>query len=325
MSVTIFQLLSKQKKPQIENESHKGDTMKSNWTEKDVKDQTGRIAIVTGANSGIGFETARVLAKKGAMVILGCRNINKGRQAINKIHTGTNKAKVELMELDLSNLQSVHNFSAAFLQKHDRLDLLINNAGVMVPPYSKTNDGFELQFGTNHLGHFGLTGLLIHLLKATPGSRIVNLSSMAHKGGKLNFDDLQWEKREYKPWQAYGDSKIANLYFTFELQRHLNENGNSTIATAAHPGWTATDLQRNSSLSNFLNRFFAQQPHAGAWPTLLAAVDDSAKGGEYYGPCGFLEIKGHPKRVQPNKLAQDREVAARLWKVSEELTNIHFS
>ena len=298
--------------------------MKSKWTEKDVPDQTGRIAIVTGSNTGIGYEAARVLAEKGATVILACRNAAKGQKAVEKILADNAQGKVEMMTLDLSDQESVHEFVKAFKQKFDRLDLLINNAGVMIPPYSKTKDGFELQFGTNHLGHFALTGLLIDLINKTPNARIVNVSSMAHKTGKLNFDDLQWEKRPYKAMQAYGDSKISNLYFTFELQRRLNQNGESTKITAAHPGWTATDLQRHSGFIRFLNTFFAQKPEAGAWPTLLAAVDETAQGTEFYGPNGFMEMKGYPKKVKPNTMSQDQDIAARLWDVSEQLTGVKF-
>jgi NAD(P)-dependent dehydrogenase (short-subunit alcohol dehydrogenase family) len=228
------------------------------------------------------------------------------------------------MSLDLSSLQSVRDFAEAFKQKYDRLDLLINNAGVMVPPYTKTEDGFELQFGTNHLGHFALTGLLIGIIRSTENSRIVNVSSMAHRQGRIDFDDLAWEKRDYRPWQAYGDSKIANLYFTYELQRRLSENGDATLVTAAHPGWTSTDLQRNSGLASCLNRFFAQKPQAGAWPTLLAAVDEEAQGGDYYGPNSFFEITGNPRKVRSNQLSKDPDIAARLWAVSEDLTGVQY-
>ena len=298
--------------------------MNKKWTENDIPDQTGRVAVVTGANSGIGFETARALAVKGATVVLACRNLAKGQEALEKITTAHSVARVDLMVLDLSDLQSIREFAHVFKEKYDRLDLLINNAGVMVPPYSKTREGFELQFGTNHLGHFALTGLLIDVMINTGSGRIVNVSSMAHKAGKIDFDDLQWDTRQYKPWQAYGDSKIANLYFTSELQRRLNEKGAAVKVTAAHPGWTATDLQRNSGIVRFLNNFFAQKPEAGAWPTLLAAVDSIANGGDFYGPRGFMEMKGHPQKVKTNKLAEDPTIAARLWDVSEQLTDVRY-
>ena len=298
--------------------------MNQKWTESDIPDQTGQVAVVTGANSGIGFETARALAGKGATVVLACRNLTKGQEAIEKINAAHSGARVRLMALDLSSLQSIRDFTHLFKEKYDRLDLLINNAGVMVPPYSKTQEGFELQLGTNHLGHFALTGLLVDIMMRSGNGRVVNVSSMAHKTGRIDFADLQWDTRQYKPWQAYGDSKIANLYFTSELQRRLQEKGAAVKVTAAHPGWTATDLQRNSGIVRFLNNFFAQKPQAGAWPTLLAAVDSTASGGEFYGPDGFMEMKGHPKKVKTNKLAQDQSIAARLWDVSEQLTAVQY-
>ena len=298
--------------------------MNQKWTESDIPDQTGHVAVVTGANSGIGFETARALAEKGATVVLACRNLTKGQEAIKKINAAHSGARVELMALDLSSLQSIRDFTHLFKEKYDSLDLLINNAGVMVPPYSKTQEGFELQLGTNHLGHFALTGLLIDIMMRSGSGRVVNVSSMAHKTGRIDFADLQWDTRQYKPWQAYGDSKIANLYFTSELQRRLQEKGAAVKVTAAHPGWTATDLQRNSGIVRFLNNFFAQKPKAGAWPTLLAAVDSTASGGEFYGPEGFMEMKGHPKKVKTSKLAQDQSIAARLWDVSEQLTAVQY-
>lgn len=299
--------------------------MKTNWTEQDVPKQDGRIAIVTGANSGIGFETARVLAARGATVIMACRNPQRGQAAVKLLKDAHPDYLVEFIPLDLSSLESIQAFASTFKSLYNRLDLLVNNAGVMVPPYSKTKEGFELQFGTNHLGHFALTGLLIELMENTENSRIVNVSSMAHKAGKLNFSDLNWESRSYKPWQAYGDSKIANLYFTFELQRRLQENGHEIKVTAAHPGWTETGLQRNAGVTRFLNKFFAQKPQAGAWPTLMAAVDESATGGEYYGPSGFMEMNGNPKKVSTNKLAQDKAIASKLWQVSEQATGVAYS
>ncbi|MCP5053892.1 MAG: SDR family NAD(P)-dependent oxidoreductase, partial [bacterium] len=215
-------------------------------------------------------------------------------------------------------------FAENLKKDHSKLDLLINNAGVMMPPYSKTSDGFELQFGTNHLGHFALTGLLLDVIKNTPGARIVNVSSSAHKAGNLKFDDLNWENRKYSPWKSYGASKIANLYFTYELQRRLG-NGESTVkVTAAHPGWTATELQRHVGLFSFLNRFFAQGIDMGALPTLYGAVAEDAKGGEYFGPSGFMEMKGYPKKVTSVPLSHDQTIAGKLWDVSEELTGVKY-
>jgi NAD(P)-dependent dehydrogenase (short-subunit alcohol dehydrogenase family) len=212
------------------------------WNTENILSQKGRIVIVTGSSSGIGYETARVLANKQASVIIAVRNLDKGNKALAKIIQQNKDADVQVMELDLANLASVKSFAENFHKNYSRLDLLINNAGVMIPPYAKTTDGFELQFGTNHLGHFALTGQLLKLLISTQGSRIVNVSSGAHNFGKIDFDDLNWEKRNYAQWTAYGDSKLANLYFTYELDRKLKEQGINTLVTASHPGWTATRL-----------------------------------------------------------------------------------
>ena len=301
--------------------------MKSNnkWDSQDIPDQKGRIAIVTGSSSGIGYETVRVLANKNATVIIAVRNLQKGNAALDQIKEQNVSADVGIMEIDLTDLQSIHNFAENFKKKYNRLDLLINNAGVMMPPYCKTADGFELQFGTNHLGHFALTGLLMDLLKKTSNSRIVNVSSGAHHYGNLDFDDLAWEKRDYKPMKAYGDSKIANIYFTCELQRKLESNGNEVIATAAHPGWTATELQRYAGFFSFMNPYLAQDISMGALPTLYAAAAPDVKSGEYFGPSGFMEMRGYPKKVKSNKLSQDREIAKKLWDVSEALTGVKYA
>lgn len=294
------------------------------WTAEDISDQKGKVAIVTGSSSGIGYEAARVLANKNAEVIIAVRNLDKGNAAAAKIVAQNKNADVKVMRLDLADLSSVKGFAEEFKSKYSRLDRLINNAGVMIPPYSKTADGFELQFGTNHLGHFALTGRLLDVLAKTQGSRIVNVSSSAHKTGKINFDDLNWETRKYSGWSAYGDSKIANLYFTYELNRKLKANVIQTIVTAAHPGWTATELQRNSGIIEFLNGIFAQDITMGALPTLRAAFDETAKGGEFYGPEGFMEMWGHPVEVSSNELSKDEKIGAKLWTVSEELTGIHY-
>ena len=296
----------------------------TNWTAENIPNQKGKVAIVTGSSSGIGYEAARVLAEKEATVIIAVRNLEKGQKAAEKIEAGYKDADLHILELDLADLESVKNFSETFKKEYSQLDLLINNAGVMVPPYSKTKDGFELQFGTNHYGHFALTAQLLDILAETENSRVVNVSSSAHRYGNLDFDDLNWENRSYNAWRAYGDSKIANLYFTYELDRKLKEAGIDVIATAAHPGWTKTELQRNSGLADFLNNFFAQDQTIGALPTLLAAFDENAKGGEYYGPNGFMEMRGYPVEVEPRELAQDKEIAERLWKVSEDQTEIEF-
>ena len=297
---------------------------KQKWNASLVPDQTGRIAVVTGSSSGIGFETARVLTEKNAKVILAVRNQKKGDAAAEKIKSARPDADVSVMILDLANLKSVEAFSDAFKTKYNRLDLLINNAGVMMPPYSKTADGFELQFGTNHLGHFTLTGLLLDLILKTDESRIVNVSSNAHRWGDINFDDLNFEKK-YDKAKAYGQSKIANLYFTYELQRKLDKIGKSTLALAAHPGWTATNLQQHSGLFHTLNPFFAQGPDMGALPTLYAATASDVEGGGYYGPGGIGEWRGSPKKVKSNAVSHDETIAGRLWKLSEEWTKVEFN
>ncbi len=290
---------------------------KHNWSAEALGDQSGRVAIVTGSNSGIGFETARVLAGKGAIVVMACRNLDKANPKANEIRAAHPGADVEVMQLDLSDLGSVQRFAEAFRAKHSRLDLLINNAGIMVPPYGKTAQGFETQFGVNHLGHFALTGSLLDLITNTPGSRIVTVSSIAHYMGRIDFADLNWEKG-YRAQAAYGQSKIANLLFTYELQRRLAAAGKDTIAVAAHPGWTETNLQEHAKGVKFLNRFLAQEPLMGALPTLYAATEPGVNGAEYFGP------NGPPKKVKSNRRSHDRNVAERLWNVSEELTGVHF-
>jgi len=296
---------------------------KHNWNAKLLGDQTGRVAIVTGSNSGIGFETARVLAEKGATVVMACRNLEKAGPKADEIRSAHPGANVEVMELDLSDLDSVRRFAEAFRARHSRLDLLINNAGIMVPPYGQTEQGFETQFGVNHLGHFALTGSLLDLITSTRGSRIVTVSSVAHYLGKIQFSDLNWEKG-YKAQPAYGQSKLANLLFTYELQRRLAAAGKDTLAVAAHPGWTETNLQAHAKGVKFMNRFLAQKPLMGALPTLYAATEPSVNGAEYYGPSGFMEMNGPPKRVKSNKRSYDQNVAKQLWDVSEELTGVHF-
>ena len=295
------------------------------WNAENILSQKGRIVIVTGSSSGIGYETARVLANKQASVIIAVRNLDKGNKALAKIIQQNKDADVQVMELDLANLASVKNFAENFQKNYSRLDLLINNAGVMIPPYAKTRDGFELQFGTNHLGHFALTGQLLKLLISTQGSRIVNVSSGAHNFGKIDFDDLNWEKRNYAQWTAYGDSKLANLYFTYELDRKLKEQGINTLVTASHPGWTATELQRTAGdVMKYLNGIFAQNITMGALPTLRAAIEEGLKGAEYFGPNGFMEIGGYPVKVESNELSKDRAIAQKLWLVSEKLTEVKF-
>jgi NAD(P)-dependent dehydrogenase (short-subunit alcohol dehydrogenase family) len=295
---------------------------RNKWTAENIPSQNGKVVIVTGSSSGIGYEAARVLANKEAKVIIAVRNLDKGETAKEKILSQNENAEVEIMKIDLSDLSSVKEFADEFVKKYDKLDILINNAGVMIPPYSKTKDGFELQMGTNHFGHFALTLQLLDLIKSTPNSRIVTVSSGAHKFGNINFDDLNWDSRKYKPMRSYGDSKIANLYFTLELAKRISGNDNNALVTAAHPGWTATDLQRHSGLFDFMNRFFAMSIEQGTLPTLRAATDLNAQSGDYYGPHAFGEWRGYPVKVEPNKLAKDETIAKKLWDVSEELTEI---
>ncbi len=298
---------------------------KEKWTAENIPSQKGKIAIVTGSSSGIGYEAARVLANKGAEVIVAVRSEGKGEKAVVKIKDQNVDAKIKLMLLDLADLKSVEQFANEFQAEYSKLDILINNAGVMMPPYGKTKDGFELQIGTNHFGHFALTGQLLSMLQKTADSRIVNVSSIAHTQGNLDFNDLNWENRNYKPMRSYGDSKIANLYFTYELEARLAEVGKNPMVTAAHPGWTATELQRHSGLASFGNKFFAMPIEQGALPTLRAATDVQAMSGEYYGPDGYREMRGYPVKVKSNKLSHDKDIAKKLWEVSEDLTRIKFN
>jgi len=298
--------------------------MANRWTLEAVPDQSGRVAIVTGANSGIGLETARALAHRGAKVVLACRNPAKALSALDDIRKGAPGCTVEALPLDLSNLAGVRAFATGFLAGRDRLDLLVNNAGVMIPPYGKTADGFELQFGTNHLGHFALTGLLLPLLRATAGARVVTVASLAHRSGRIVFDDLDWHRRRYSAWLAYGQSKLANLLFHFELARRLQASGDGTIAAAAHPGWTNTDLQRHSGFMSRMNPLLAMSPAQGALPTLYAATSPGVRSGQYFGPDGWFEVAGHPREVGCSRAARDPALAARLWQVSEELTGVGF-
>jgi NAD(P)-dependent dehydrogenase (short-subunit alcohol dehydrogenase family) len=294
------------------------------WTFEDIPDQTHRLAIVTGANSGIGYETARMLALRGAHVVMACRNPEKAKAALDRILAEKPAGKVEVAALDLSDLESVNRFAAAFKKQHDKLDLLINNAGVMVPPFGRTKQGFELQFGTNHLGHFALTSHLLPLLDKTQGARIVVVSSTAQSFGHIDLDDLNWDHRKYKAWRAYGQSKLANMMFALELQRRLTAAGSKVLVTAAHPGWTATDLQRTSSLAVWGNPLFAMKPPQGALPTLRAATDPAAEGGSYWGPNGMFEMKGWPAPARMTKRAKDSDMAARLFDESEKLTGVSF-
>jgi NAD(P)-dependent dehydrogenase (short-subunit alcohol dehydrogenase family) len=306
----------------------------ANWTADKMPDLSGKTIIVTGGNSGIGYEACKQLAHKGAHVVLACRDLEKARVAIASITADDRTASLEAMQLDLARLESVRSFAAAFLARHTALDVLCNNAGVMALPYRKTADGFEMQFGTNHLGHFALTGLLLDGLLATPAARVVNVSSGAHRMGSIRFDDLQWE-RGYRKWAAYGQSKLANLLFTYELQRRLHAAGANAISVACHPGYAATNLQTAGprmegatwleALSEFGNRVVAQSAARGALPTLYAASAPDVRGGDYIGPDGVGEMWGHPQKVQSNRRSHDTAVAAKLWEVSENLTGVRYA
>jgi NAD(P)-dependent dehydrogenase (short-subunit alcohol dehydrogenase family) len=297
--------------------------MISPWTAADIPDQADRTAIVTGANSGIGFEMARALAGKQATVVLACRSRERGEAALQRILQEHPAAKSGVILLDLADLASVRRFADEFAGRHARLDLLINNAGIMVPPFARTTDGFESQFGTNHLGHFALTGLLLDIIIHTPRSRIVTISSTGHRFGKIDFDNLNAEKG-YDRGQAYGQSKLANLLFTYELQRRFAAAGIDALAAAAHPGWTATNLPVHWPAVRFLTPLIGQAPEMGALPALHAATVPDVHGGDYFGPGGWLEVGGYPVKVQSSAASHDPAVAARLWAVSEELTGVHY-
>jgi NAD(P)-dependent dehydrogenase (short-subunit alcohol dehydrogenase family) len=298
-----------------------------NWTAAEIPDQTGRTTVITGANTGLGYETAAALAGKGARVVLAVRNLDKGKAAADLITRSVPGADVVLQELDLTSLASIHAAADELRSAYDTIDLLINNAGVMFTPHSETKDGFELQFGTNHLGHFALTGLLLDRLLPVPGSRVVTVSSVGHRFARrgINFDDLQSE-RSYHRVGAYGQAKLANLLFTYELQRRLQ--GTNTIAAAAHPGGSRTELTRNlppvvAAVTRLAEPLF-QSAEMGALPTLRAATDPGVIGGQYYGPDGFGEQRGHPRVVASSQVSHDTDAQHRLWTVSEELTGVTF-
>lgn len=302
--------------------------MTENWTTQNIPDLTGKVIIVTGGNNGIGYEAAKEFARKGAHTILACRNRKKAQKALEKIKAEIPDANAEVMLLDLASLQSIRQFSEAFTGKFDRLDVLLNNAGIMMVPYGKTADGFERQLGTNHLGHFALTGLLLDKLLATPGSRIVNISSLAHRQGEMDFDNLQFENGTgYTPQKAYGRSKLANLLFTYELQRRLEAAGTETIAIAAHPGVSNTALADHFPGVKYLRPlfgFFMQPAAIGALPGIRAAVDPAAKGGQYYGPDHPRGVRGYPVVVESTPASHNQEDAQKLWEASEELTGVRY-
>jgi NAD(P)-dependent dehydrogenase (short-subunit alcohol dehydrogenase family) len=303
------------------------------WKASDIPDLTGKIALVTGANSGLGYYTSLELARKGAHVILAARNKDRGNDALGRIRWEIPTADLQYMKLDLANLESIKHFADAFMEEYEKLDILINNAGVMALPLRRTSQGFEMQFGTNHLGPFTLTSLLFGFIEKTPGSRIVNVSSMAHKFGKINFDDLNWEK-SYSKWKAYCQSKLSNILFTQELDMRIKNAGKHTSVMASHPGWADTNLQtrggemegaKMSVLANkIMNKLIAQPAWKGALPSLYAATCELAVSGKFYGPSGLGGVRGYPveEKVNPNLTSPD--VAKRLWEESEKLTGNKF-
>ncbi len=296
----------------------------SNWTAAEIPSQENKVVVITGASSGLGKEASQVFAEKGARVVMAVRNTKKAESVAKAIREGYPKANIDIRELDLGSLDSVKSFADQLLTDYAQLDILINNAGVMMSPYAKTKDGFELQMGTNHLGHFALTGRLMPLLKRTPQSRIVATASIAHRTGDIQFEDLNWEKRKYKTGQAYADSKIANLYFAYELAKRLQSDKNHPLVTAAHPGWTKTELDRHSGVAAFLGNILAQHVEMGTLPTLRAAVDPEAKPGNYFGPAKFFEARGFPIVVKSNPKSNDSAIAKKLWDVSEQLTGVRY-
>jgi NAD(P)-dependent dehydrogenase (short-subunit alcohol dehydrogenase family) len=302
------------------------------WTAADVPDQTGRTAVVTGANTGLGYETALVLAARGATTVLACRDVGKGERAADRIRTAHPAARLAVTELDLGSLESVRAAAARLGDEHPRIDLLINNAGLMGPRETHTADGFEIHLGVNHLGHFALTGLLLDRLLTTPGSRVVTVSSIGHRRGRLHRDDLQLTGERSRN-AAYFQSKLANLLFSYELGRRLTAAGAGTLAVAAHPGNSNTDLIRNfppparllmHPRLRFLHSWLVQQPPIAALGTLRAAVDPDAPNGGYYGPPGRAQFTGHPQKVDSSPASHDEDDARWLWAESERLTGVTY-
>jgi NAD(P)-dependent dehydrogenase (short-subunit alcohol dehydrogenase family) len=305
------------------------------WISADIPHQTGRIVLVTGANSGLGLRTAEALAAKGASVLMGCRDATRGEAARSEVAAGATGPSPEVVPLDLADLGSVRDAAQSVADTIERLDVLVNNAGVMAMPLRHTADGFELQFGTNHLGHYALTGLLLPALRRADGPRVVTVSSNLHRMGRNDWSDPNWERRRYLRWPAYGQSKLANLLFTRELARRAHEAGSSLVAVAAHPGNSATHLLATSTdasgyrlvgqVMNWSNRLIAQPDSAGALPQLYAATMPDVIPGEYFGPDGLFQLRGHPTRVGSSAAARDDEAARRLWQLSEELTGVKYA
>lgn len=308
--------------------------MKKNWTSEDIPSQEGKIVVVTGANSGLGYHTAKALARKGARVIMACRNLEKGERARQDFLALNPALEPEVWKLDLASLLSVRAFAEKFKTANSTLDLLINNAGLMALPLGRTEEGFEMQFGVNHLGHFALSALLWPALSQTPGSRLVQVSSMAHKFGKIRFEDIHWNKK-YSKWGAYGMSKLANLLFIHELAGRISRSDSEVIAAAAHPGYASTELQAKGAkmegkrlgagVFTFANNVIAQSGAMGALPTLYAATAENISQGSYYGPKGALRMWGSPAPDVPDSKRVRDEVAEELWRLSESLTGTDFT
>ncbi len=303
-----------------------------NWTTASIPVLTGKIIVVTGGNSGLGFEAVKAFAEKGATVIMACRSVSKGENAKRLILELFPKAIIVVSELDLADLKSITAFSNRFYEQYSSLNILLNNAGIMMGPYCLTKDGFENQIGTNHLGHFALTGLLLPMLKKTPKSRVVNVSSIAHKQGVMDFSNLLYENGSgYTPMKAYGRSKLSNLLFTYELQRFFEKNKIDCIAVAAHPGVSDTNLFQHAaskwvmSILKPVFSLFVQSASMGVLPELRASVESFAKGGEYFGPKGKGEMKGYPVLVNSTNDSYDLDNAKKLWEISEKLTKVVYS
>lgn len=308
--------------------------MKKHWTVEDIPNLQGKTAIVTGANSGLGLEIAQALAAAGAQVTLACRSQNKAEAAMQRIRQHAPQAELDFQPLNLADLSSIRDFASQYADRHERLDRLCNNAGVMALPLCLTADGFEMQIGTNHLGHFALTGRLLPLLQASPDARVATMSSIAHRPGKIRFDDLNWERGKYSKWAAYSQSKLANLLFTFELQRRFEQHDVDAIAVAAHPGYASTHLQLagpemtrsgfGKALMKLGNGLLGQSAARGALPMLYAVTDQDIQGGDYIGPDGPMEMRGWPKKVGCTSTARDTGAAKRLWALSEQLTDVSY-
>lgn len=308
------------------------------WSLKEVPNLQDKVVVITGANRGIGFEAATIFAQHKATVIIACRDIEKGQQAVEKLRGKNPSASIQLMKLDLASLKSIKDFVQEFTHKYSRIDILVNNAGVMMTPQIKTQDGFDLQFGINHLGHFALTSLLFDILKKTKGSRIVTMSSTVHATGKIYFEDVNWTKRkDFTPYKAYEQSKLANIMFAYELDREIKQHNLDMMSIAVHPGFAKTNLQatglkmgkgiqtRLFRLAFFIAGFFAQSAKMGCLPIIMASTSDQVTGGEYIGPNKFGQNRGYPEKVTSSELSHNAEIATKLWNISETLTGTQFS